>query len=122
MKKKPANPISDYNYIPNPTKRKRLAEPVTPESRSTQSVVTANNGSVPLKSVFGRLLKDLSNLPSKRYENRAPCASLNQSCFLNSTPYSKHFQTRRMTAKIIDNQLQFYRTSATCIIVSPHLL
>jgi hypothetical protein len=88
MKKKPANPISDYNYIPNPTKRKRLAEPVTPESRSTQSVVTANNGSVPLKSVFGRLLKDLSNLPSKRYENRAPCASLNQSCFLNSTPYS----------------------------------
>ena len=38
--KKTANPLSDYNYNQNPPKRKRVAEPLTPQSVSTQSFVT----------------------------------------------------------------------------------
>ncbi|KAG7594947.1 P-loop containing nucleoside triphosphate hydrolase [Arabidopsis thaliana x Arabidopsis arenosa] len=82
---KPNYPLLDLNSSPKPPKRSRVIQTPTPHSQITQATVFNTNSSVPLKSAFSRVFRDITNLPCRNDETSKTPTSQQQSLYPKQT-------------------------------------
>ncbi|EFH42881.1 predicted protein [Arabidopsis lyrata subsp. lyrata] len=76
---KPKHPLLDLNSSPKPAKRSRVFQTPTLQSQITQANVLNTNSSIPLKSAFSRVFRDITNLPCRNDDTRKTPTNQQQS-------------------------------------------